>query len=403
MPHARQPVLTKRLLWLLATACGLAAANLYYVQPLLPFIAAEFQTPAGSTALLVTLTQAGYVVGLLGLVPLGDFVERRKLTTIIIGVCAVGLVSAALAPSLWAVGATSVVVGVTSVVAQIFVPFTASLADERGRGRAVGLVMSGLLMGILLSRTFAGMLEAVAGWRAVYWIAAALMVVLVLVLRLELPVVAPTARLDARELIRSLGELVRDEPELRRRAVYGACGFASFSVLWTDLAFLLAGPNYHYPSAVIGLFGLVGAAGALAATRAGRLVDSGHTTLATVGFLATITVSYLLIGAGAHNIVLLIIGIIVLDLGVQGAQVTHQSVIYRLRPDARSRVTTIYMTAYFTGGVLGSLIAATAFSFGWTVVCLTGAAPTALALLLWAFSRRKSASAPDDRIPQKVA
>jgi predicted MFS family arabinose efflux permease len=246
--------------------------------------------------------------------------------------------------------------------------------------------MSGLLAGILLARTVAGLVAQLAGWRAMYGIGALLMLGLVAVLWRELPRSDEerTAQLSYGRLLRSLGTLVRAEPVLRRRSVYGALTFAAFGVFWTSMAFLLSRPPFGYSQAIIGLFGLAGLAGALAASFAGRLADRGLVRYSTGGFLLVALLSFGLLALGGRSVLLLIAGVVLLDLGVQGTHITNQSQIYRLRAEARSRLTTVYMTSYFIGGALGSATSALVFDrFGWSGVCLLGALYLTLAVLYW--------------------
>jgi len=328
--------------------------------------------------------------------------DRRPLVFTILGGSVTALLVATVAPSVDALAAVGLVIGLTSVSAQVLIPFAASLAGDAERGRVVGQVMSGLLLGILLARVASGLLGQIVGWRAVYAIAAALMVALGFVLWRELPrlpVAADAARGSYGALLRSVGTLIREEPLLRRRMAYGALGFAAFSVLWTSLAFLLARPPYGYGQATIGAFGLLGAAGALCASFAGRLADRGLTRPATGGFLLATFVGFGLLALGGGGQLLpLIAGVLLIDLGVQGVQVNNQGVIYRLRPEARSRITTAYMTTYFLGGALGSATAATAFTrHGWSAVCLLGAGYIVVALVIWGtevVSREKVVRSP---------
>ena len=385
---AQQQHVSKRLLGVLAVACGVIVANLYYAQPLLPAIGKDLHAGSGATSAVVVLTQLGYAAGLLFVVPLGDKLERRRFACVALLVTAVALAAAAMAGSVGVLVGALLAVGLTSVIVQVLVPMAADLAGEAERGRVVGTVMSGLLIGILASRTVAGLVGQAGGWRAIYVAAAVLMVVMSGVLRHELPRSEPTSDLSYGALLRSVGALAREEPVLRRRALYGALSFAAFSVLWTSIAFLLSGPHYGYDSAEIGLFGLVGVAGALCASVAGRLADGGHQKPATVAFLSITLLSFGVMALGAHNLPLLVVGVLLLDFGVQGTQVTNQSIIYGLRPQARSRVNTVYMTSYFLGGSLGSLCAATVWSAaGWTGVCTLGAALPLAGLLVWATNR----------------
>ena len=367
-----------RLVLVLAAACGLAVANLYYAQPLLHTIAEDFGTSSGTVGLVVTLSQVGYAVGLALIVPVGDLLDRRRLVPAILVGTAIATVAAALAPGIAVLIAVAAFIGLGSVAAQLLVPLAAELASEEERGGVVGRVMSGLLLGILLARTVAGLVAGIAGWRAVYWTAAVVAMVLAIVLARALPADGPRPSRSYGELLRSTARLFVSEPVLRRRAAFGALGFGAFSVFWTTVAFELSGPRYGYSDSVIGLFGLVGAAGALCAGFAGRLADRGRANISTVAFAGSIMVSFLPLWWGRTSIVWLVVGIVVLDVGVQGLQVTNQSVIYGL-PVARSGVNSVYMVCYFSGGALGSAVAARLYdSGGWSSICLLGAGLGAL-------------------------
>lgn len=358
---------------LLAVACGVAVADLYYAQPLLSTIAVGLGVGSGTAGLVVTLSQIGYAAGLALLVPAGDMLDRRRLVPAVLLLTAVALAASAAAPTVGVLIGLAALVGVGSVAAQILVPLAASLANDDERGRVVGTVMSGLLLGILLARTGSGLVAGASSWRVVYVAAAVLVVVLAGVLWRALPDEQPRARPSYPSLLRSTVSLWLSEPLLRRRSLLGGLGFAAFSVFWTTMAFLLAGAPYHYSDTVIGLFGLVGAAGALCANAAGRLADRGYEAPATLGFAAAIAVSFLPIWIGRHSLVALIVGIAVLDVGVQGLQVTNQSVIYRMAPEARSRINASYMVCYFVGGAVGSAVAGALYaSSGWAAVCLAG-------------------------------
>jgi len=351
-----------------------AVADLYYAQPLLSTIASGLGVGSGTAGLIVTFSQIGYAAGLALLVPAGDMLDRRRLVPAVLALTAVSLAGSAVAPTIGVLIALAVLVGVGSVAAQILVPLAASLADDDERGRVVGTVMSGLLLGILLARTGSGLVAGVSSWRVVYLVAAVLVVVLAGVLWRALPPESPRPRPSYPSLLASTVSLWRAEPLLRRRSLLGGLGFAAFSVFWTTMAFLLAGAPYHYSDTVIGLFGLVGAAGALCANAAGRLADRGYEAPATLGFAAAILVSFWPIWVGRHSLLALIVGIAVLDVGVQGLQVTNQSVIYRLAPEARSRINASYMVCYFVGGAIGSAVAGALYaSSGWVAVCLLGA------------------------------
>jgi predicted MFS family arabinose efflux permease len=376
--------ISRRLVLLLALACGAAVANLYYAQPLLGTLARAFNVSDGTAGLLITVTQLGYVVGLALLVPLGDLRERRGLITGTLLVTSAGLAVAALAPGIAVFGAALGIVGVTSVVAQVIVPMSSSMAADHERGQVVGTVMSGLLIGILLARTLSGVIAAVLGWRTVFWFGAAAMLALAATLRRALPKVPPTSELSYGGLLRSVVVLIGEEPVLRRRMILGALGFGGFSTLWTALAFLLAGAPYHYGNAVIGLFGLAGVAGAAAASIAGRLADRGHGGRASTAAILITLASWALLADGKTSVIALVAGIAVLDLGVQGLHISNQSAIYALSPEARSRLTTAYMVSCFLGGaVLSAATSVLYASSGWDGVCVLGAVTALLALVAW--------------------
>jgi predicted MFS family arabinose efflux permease len=375
---------------LLAVATGAAVANLYYAQPLLRTLAHAFGVSDATAALLVTITQVGYVVGLALVVPLGDLRERRRLITVTMLISAAGLALAAAAPTFTVFGAALGVVGLTSVVAQVIVPMSASLAAEDQRGRVVGTVMSGLLVGILLARTVSGLLAAALGWRGVFWLAAAVMLVLAATLRWKLPRVPPTARLPYTELLRSVITLTAAEPVLRQRMLIGAMSFGCFSTLWTSLTFLLAGAPFDYGNAVIGLFGLAGLAGASAASVAGRLADRGWLRQTTTATAVIMLLSWAVLAAGKSSVSVLIIGIVFLDLGVQGLHISNQSAIYALAPEARSRLTTAYMVSCFAGGAVLSALSSLLYAGdGWYGVCILGAVAALVALAVWALTETR--------------
>jgi predicted MFS family arabinose efflux permease len=385
--------LSRALVALIAVATGAVVANLYYAQPVLHQVARSFHSGPGPTSSIITATQIGYAAGLLLIVPLGDLHPRRALVTRLFLISTVALVGCALAPNLWLFGLASVAVGAASVAGQVMIPFAADLAPEERRGRVVARIMTGLLMGILLARTVSGLVAQAAGWRAIYWFSAALMVVFAFVLWRALPAEGSRPHRSYAELVGGSLRLLATEPVLRRRAWHGACAFAAFSVLWTTLAFLLSGSPYRYSNAVIGLFGLVGAGGIAAANLAGKLADSARATATTVGTGVLLAGSFALLWAGRTSLAALIIGIVVLDIGTQGMQITNQAVIYALRPDARSRINSAYMVCYFLGGAVGSVSAGALYgTHGWAGVCLLGAGFGMLTLAMSAYDRVRPAA-----------
>ncbi|CAN5728895.1 MFS transporter [soil metagenome] len=366
--------ISRRLTLVLAVAGGLTAANLYYAQPLLHTIGKEFGTSEGTTGLLVTASQVGYALGLAFVVPIGDFVDRRKLTTLLLGLVTVVMAGAAVAPGLWIMVGLVGLAGLGSVTAQVLVPLAAGLATDGDRGRVVSTVMTGLLLGILLARTVSGIVAGLAGWRVMFAIAAAVAVGLAVVLRRELPSDPARPAVAYGSLLASVLRLLRAQRELRRSALLGALGFATFSVFWTTIAFHLSEAPFDYGDGAIGLLGLAGAAGAVCALAAGRLADRGLAKPSRIGAAAAVAASFGILWAGRTSILVIVLGVLLLDVGVQGIQVLNQTVIYELAPEARSRINSAYMTCYFAGGALGSAIGAAAYEAGgWARVCQLGA------------------------------
>lgn len=376
--------LSPALILLMSVATGLAVASNYYAQPLLDTIARAFDLSASSAGFIVTAAQLGYAAGLLFLVPLGDMFERRMLIVSMTLLAAGGMLITASSQSLTMMIIGTALTGLFSVVAQILVPLAATLASPEKRGKVVGTIMSGLLLGILLARTVAGLLASLGGWRTVYWVASVLMVIMALALWRGLPKVKQENHLNYPQLLASVFSLFTRDKLLRTRAVLGCLTFANFSILWTSMAFLLAAPPFNYSEGVIGLFGLAGAAGALGARPAGGLADKGKSHMTTSAGLVLLLLSWAAIWYGHVSVLALIVGILVLDLTVQGVHITNQTVIYRVKPDARNRLTAGYMTSYFIGGAAGSLISASAWQHaGWTGVCAIGAIVAAINLLVW--------------------
>ena len=378
------PGLSPALILLMSVATGLAVASNYYAQPLLDTIARAFNLSASSAGFIVTAAQLGYAAGLLFLVPLGDMFERRMLIVSMTLLAAGGMLITASSQSLTMMIVGTALTGLFSVVAQILVPLAATLASPEKRGKVVGTIMSGLLLGILLARTVAGLLASLGGWRTVYWVASVLMVIMALALWRGLPKVKQENHLNYPQLLASVFSLFTQDKLLRTRALLGCFTFANFSILWTSMAFLLAAPPFNYSEGVIGLFGLAGAAGALGARPAGGLADKGKSHLTTSAGLILLLLSWAAIWYGHISVLALIVGILVLDLTVQGVHITNQTVIYRVKPEARNRLTAGYMTSYFIGGAAGSLISASAWQHaGWSGVCAIGAIVATLNLLVW--------------------
>ncbi|WP_254068896.1 MFS transporter [Streptomyces sp. TM32] len=386
---ATGPGLGRGTLLLMSVATGLSVAGNYFAQPLLDVIGRDLHLSAAVAALVVTVAQVGFGLGLLLLVPLGDLLERRRLAVTLTAATAVFLTVTASAPNAALLLTGTALTGLTSVAAQVVVPYAATLAAPAERGRTVGTVMTGLLLGILLARTAAGLLAEVGGWRTVYWVNAALMLLMAVLLRLRLPTLRTPAGLRYPALLRSMLALFGQEPVLRWRAALGALTFAGFSVLWTALAFLMSGPSYGWQESAIGLLGLVGAAGSLSASAAGRLADRGLVHHVSGAGALLLLGSWALLAAGGAgggwSLAALLAGVIVLDLSVQAMHISNQHLVYAVRPEARNRLNSAYMASYFAGGAVGSALTSAVWTAGgWSGVCVLGAALAAAALLVWA-------------------
>ena len=384
--------LSTALILLMATATGLAVASNYYAQPLLHSIAQHFGLTTATAGSIVIAAQLSYGAGLLLLAPLGDLFEQRRLIVSMIAIATVGLLISAFAPSLMWLLIGTTLTGLFSVVAQVLVPMAAGLSDPSERGRVVGTLMSGLLLGILLARTAAGFMATLGDWRSIYLLAAALMALSAIALARALPERHQHAGLKYPALIGSVFRLFVDEPVLRLRSLLGLLSFCLFALFWTPLAFLLAAEPYHYSDAVIGLFGLAGAAGALAANWAGRLADRGKGSLGTTVGLLALVLAWVPLAFAQVSLAALLIGVLVLDLAVQLVHVSNQNAVIALRPEARNRLNAGYITCYFIGGALGSLLGTQLFqAHGWNGIVVAGLVIGGVALVVWLWVERRSA------------
>ena len=381
---AERATLSRGLVLLIAVASGAAVGNLYYAQPLLDVIARDLHVGQGTAGLLVTATQVGYAVGIMFIVPLGDVRNRRRLAPTMMVLSAVSLAACAVAPGIVILLLALVAVGVTTVAGQILIPFAGDLADDAPRGGVVGIVLSGALTGILAARVVSGLIAGALGWRAVFVIAAALMLVLGGVVARMLPHDIPRAPQPYGALLRSIFGLIRRDTSLQIVLLYGAISFGSFSLFWTGLTFLLSGPPYGYSTLVIGLFGLAGLLGALAAQGSGRLHDRGWSSRATGLSWLLVIVSWAICDLGRLSLPWLLIGIVLLDVAIQSQRILNQAQIFAGSPEARSRVNTAYVTANFIGGAIGSVVASVLWAYGgWSAVCLVGGVLCAAAFVLW--------------------
>lgn len=384
-------ILSKRLVLLMSITCGLAVANIYYNQPLLADMGRTFNANSHQVGNISMFTQIGYAIGMFLFVPLGDMRERRQLITILLVFVTISLMGVATSQNLPWIYIASLAVGITTVVPQVIIPLAAQMAEPEERGKVIGSVMSGLLFGILLARTVSGIIGGSFGWRTMYWLAAVLMLALAIILRNFLPRSYPEANLTYGQLLKSLGEFIVTQPTLREASLVGALLFGSFSVFWTSLAFYLEGNPYYFGSQVTGLFGLVGVVGAAAAPLVGRWADRFSPKMMVGMFIIITLLSYLFFGFFGSAVWGLVIGVTLLDLGVQGAQVSNQTRIYSLVPEARSRLNTVFMVTYFLGGSLGSSLGSYAWSmWKWQGVCLTGGMMIVLGFIVWGIHRLKN-------------
>ncbi|XVK84836.1 MFS transporter [Bacillus stercoris] len=344
---------------LLATACGIIVANLYYAQPLVGLISKTIGLSPSSAGLIVTLTQIGYVAGLLFLVPLGDIIENKKLVVASLLLSAAALTLTAFVKHGALFLAASFFIGLGSIAAQVLVPFASYLASDAARGRVVGNVMSGLLLGIMLSRPISSLVADIWGWNAIFALSAVVSVVLAIVLSKVLPARKPTTNTNYTALLGSMWKLLRTTPVLRRRAIYHGFVFGAFSLFWTTVPLLLSGPAFHFSQKAIALYALVGIAGAVAAPIGGRLADRGLTRIATGIALGVVVVSLLLPlliqSSSPVGITVLVAAAILLDMGVSANLVLSQRAIFSLAPEIRSRLNGLFMAIFFLGGAIGSL------------------------------------------------
>lgn len=396
---AAETTISSWMTFLLAAACGLIVANIYYAQPLIGPIGAELGLPPHAAGLIVTMAQIGYGVGLLFIVPLGDLMENRRLVLGILAVATLALLGAAISTQPAAFLAAMLFVGLGSVAVQTLIPYAAHLAPEARRGRVVGNVSVGLLLGIMLSRPFSSFITALSSWHVVYFTSCIVMVVLSVVLRFALPKRVPTVRLSYGALLASMVHIARTTPVLRRRALYQAFLFAAFSLFWTTTPLLLlAGPDFGLTQRGIGLFALAGVAGAIAAPLAGRVADRGWSRPATAFAMLCVAVAFLIThiahSGSTLSLALLVAAAIVLDFGVQTNLVLGYRDLFALGAAHRSRLNGLYMATFFIAGAIGSGVGGWAYAQGgWPLVSWIGLALPVAALLCFAteFMSRQSA------------
>ena len=372
------------LVFLMAFAIGITVASNYYAQPLLHSITDDLHIAVKHAGFIIMAAQFSYAIGLLFITPLGDKMERKRLILILMILSTCGLLISATSKSLWMLMLGTAMTGLFSTVAQVLIPFAATLSSPEHRGKIVGTLMSGMLLGILLGRAFAGLVSSMTDWHYVYWIAASIMTIVTLLLYLSLPSYKNTININYFQLLFSIGSLYQQEPVLRIRSLLAIISFALFSLLWTPLAFVLSNTPYHYSDFIIGLFGLAGAAGALGSPIVGRLSDKGKGFLATTIGLILLLASWLPLSLAEYSLLALILGVILLDFAVQVTHVSNMNAIYQIRPEARSRMNTGYMVSYFIGGMLGSIASTYLYSnYGWLAIIISGTILGSLGLLCW--------------------
>ena len=385
----QHPHFTTPILWLMTITTGLVVANIYYNQPLLGDIAHAFNISIGQAGRVSMFTQIGYASGLLFIIPLADMFKRKKLMVIDFALVIISLLAVAVSPNITILSIASYLVGLSSVIPQLLIPMAAHMAAPNERGKKIGVVMGGLLIGILLSRTISGFVGAHFGWRAMFYIAAVLMVIMWLLEILMLPEIEPDYKGTYGGLMKSLIHLIQEEPKLRLASFRGALCFAAFSAFWSTIVFLLK-ENFNMGSDVAGEFGLVGAFGAIAAGLMGRLSDKMNPFKLSTFTLLLVLLSFVVFYFSGHSLVGLIIGVIIMDMGVQATHISNQAIIFALNPEARNRLNTVYMVSYFIGGAAGTFIATELWSsFKWNGVCVIGITASVIVLIVHLLNRKK--------------
>ena len=377
------------ILWTLAIVAGISVANLYYNQPLLNMIRHDMGVSEFKTNLISMITQIGYALGLLFIIPLGDLYQRKKIIIINFAILIVSLLTIALAPNIHVILIASLFTGICSVIPQIFIPIASQFSRPENKGRNVGIVVSGLLTGILASRVVSGFIGELFGWREMYYIAAGMMLICGMVVMRVLPDIRPNFQGKYSDLMKSLLSLLKQYPELRIFSVRAALAFGSFLAMWSCLAFKMGSAPFYADSHIIGMLGLCGIAGALSASLVGKYVRKvGVRRFNFIG-CGLILSAWLLLFIGENSYWGIVTGIIIIDIGMQCIQLSNQTRIFELCPSASNRINTIFMTTYFIGASTGTFLAGTFWqAFGWHGVIGTGVALTTGSLLITFFSKR---------------
>jgi predicted MFS family arabinose efflux permease len=378
----------------MAVATGLIVANLYYCQPLIVLIADEFKIPHADAGTIAYLTQAGYAIGLFFMVPLGDKLERKSQILYTTFATVIALIIAATAQSYLILEIASLLIGITSIVPQLILPLAAALSAPENRGKVVGTIMSGLLVGILLSRTLSGFIGEVLGWRAMFWIAAALCLLLFFIIKKQFPTNKPVFKGSYWDLIRSLFTLIKEQPLLREATLINVFSFAQFGAFWTTMVLFLSASPFNFNSATIGLFGIVGASGALAAPLVGKLGDKGSSRVAVGYGCLLLALSFVVFYFATSSVAVVICGIVLIDIGMQGVHISNQTRVYSILPEARNRMNTVFMSFSFLGTAAGSAIGLFLWQLGgWHAVCLGGVGLSAASFAVYGFTYKSKGKA----------
>lgn len=376
--------------WIMTVTTTFVVANIYYNQPLLSDIAKSYHVTNSKAGQVSMCTQIGYALGLIFIIPLGDMFERKKLMLIDFIFMVTSLLAAAMAPSVAALMIASIFIGISSVIPQLLIPMAAHLAKPNERGKKIGFIMSGLLVGILASRTVSGFVGQYLGWRAMFYIAAGMMLLIWLLVYLQLPRVEPDYSSSYKKLMTSIVQLIKDEPALRLAAFRGALCFACYSAFWTSLVFLLKQPQFNASTSAVGAFGLVCISGALAAVVMGRLSDKTNAYKLSAFTIGFIIISFIIFLLSSSSVIGLIIGIVLMDIGVQATHISNQTIVFALKPEARNRINTVYMGSYFIGGSCGTFLAASIWDkYQWSGVCTIGITLSIIVLIVHLLNRQK--------------
>ncbi|WP_089605971.1 MFS transporter [Acinetobacter piscicola] len=362
----------KALLWLMAIACGLCAGANYYCQPLIHSIQQYFQVPESQVALTVTFAQVSYALGLLFIVPMGDIVNKTRFIPLLMFFAAIGLLICAFAVNLPMLWIGTILVGLFSVAAQVLIPLATMAVQPEKTGEVVGFLMSGLLVGLLLSTSLAGLFSNLVNWKLIYIVSSILMLILAFMLKKRLPHV-PTVKMSYGRIFHSMAILLSEEKRLIYRSLIGGFAFAAMSTLFSTIAVLLTSETFKLPDVMVGVATLIGVFGALSTTKIGKIADQGYTSLLTWIGIAILATSWIFLYFGGKSLISYILGYGIISLGLAIVHTSNQNIIFRLRPNAKSRINSIYMTVYFTGGACGSALGVYAWHHGgWTMTCIVG-------------------------------